>query len=34
VFAVTVEFADAAAVRKFLSDRLFRAREKKFQARR
>jgi tetraacyldisaccharide 4'-kinase len=32
-FAVTLEFADGAAVRKFLSDRLFKAREKKFQAR-
>jgi tetraacyldisaccharide 4'-kinase len=32
-FAVTLEFVDAVAVRKFLSDRLFRAREKKFQAR-
>ena len=27
--AVTLEFADAAAVRKFLADRLFKAREKK-----
>jgi tetraacyldisaccharide 4'-kinase len=30
---VTLEFADATGVRKFLSDRLFKAREKKFQAR-
>jgi tetraacyldisaccharide 4'-kinase len=29
-FKVTLEFADAAPLRKFLSDRLFRAREKKF----
>jgi tetraacyldisaccharide 4'-kinase len=29
-FAVTLEFADAAGVRKFLTDRLFRAREKRF----
>jgi tetraacyldisaccharide 4'-kinase len=32
-FVVTLEFADAAAVRKFLSEQLFRARERKFQAR-
>jgi tetraacyldisaccharide 4'-kinase len=32
-FGVTLEFADATGVRKFLSDRLFKAREKKFQAR-
>jgi len=31
-FKVTLEFADAAPLRKFLSDRLFRAREKKFSA--
>jgi hypothetical protein len=31
-FKVTLEFADAAALRKFLSDRLFKAREKKFEA--
>ena len=30
---VTLEFADAAELRKFLSSRLFRARDKKFQAR-
>ena len=30
-FAVTLEFDDAAGLRKFVSDRLFRAREKKFQ---
>jgi len=29
-FAVTLEFADAAGLRKFLADRLFKAREKKF----
>jgi len=29
-FAVTLQFADGAAVRKFLADRLFKAREKKF----
>ena len=29
-FAVTLEFADGAALRKFLADRLFKAREKKF----
>jgi tetraacyldisaccharide 4'-kinase len=29
-FAVTMEFADGASLRKFLADRLFRAREKKF----
>jgi len=32
-FAVTLQFADAAAVRKFLADRLFKARETKFQTR-
>ena len=32
-FAVTLEFGDAAPVRKFLADRLFKAREKRFQAR-
>ena len=32
-FAVRMEFTDAARVRKFLSDRLFKAREAKFQAR-
>jgi tetraacyldisaccharide 4'-kinase len=32
-FAVTLDFADAARVRKFLADRLFQARETKFQAR-
>lgn len=32
-FAVTLEFTDDAAVRKFLADRLFKAREKTFQAR-
>jgi tetraacyldisaccharide 4'-kinase len=32
-FAVTLEFADADGVRKFLADRLFKARETKFQAR-
>jgi tetraacyldisaccharide 4'-kinase len=32
-FAVTLEFTDAAGVRKFLADRLFKARETKFQAR-
>jgi tetraacyldisaccharide 4'-kinase len=32
-FAVTLEFADAAGLRKFLTDRLFKAREKKFQSR-
>jgi len=31
-FKVTLEFADAAALRKFLSDRLFKARETKFEA--
>jgi tetraacyldisaccharide 4'-kinase len=30
-FAVTLEFDDAAALRKFVSDRLFKAREKKFR---
>jgi tetraacyldisaccharide 4'-kinase len=29
-FAVTMEFADGASLRKFLADRLFRAREQKF----
>jgi tetraacyldisaccharide 4'-kinase len=29
-FAVALEFADAAAVRKFLADRLFKAREKNY----
>jgi tetraacyldisaccharide 4'-kinase len=33
VLPVTLEFADAAGVQKFLSGRLFKAREKKFQAR-
>jgi tetraacyldisaccharide 4'-kinase len=32
-FAVTLEFADGAGVRKFLAEALFKAREKKFQAR-
>ena len=32
-FAVTLEFADAAGVRKFLAEALFKARETKFQAR-
>jgi len=31
-FKVTLEFADAARLRKFLADRLFRAREKKIEA--
>jgi tetraacyldisaccharide 4'-kinase len=31
-FKVALEFADVAALRRFLSDRLFKAREKKFQA--
>jgi tetraacyldisaccharide 4'-kinase len=31
-FAVTLEFDDAAGLRKFVSDRLFKAREKKFRA--
>jgi tetraacyldisaccharide 4'-kinase len=31
-FKVTLEFANAAPLRKFLSDRLFKAREKKFSA--
>ena len=31
-FAVTLEFDDAAGLRKFVSDRLFKAREKKFHA--
>jgi tetraacyldisaccharide 4'-kinase len=30
-FAVTLEFDDAAQLRKFVSDRLFKAREKEFQ---
>ncbi len=30
-FAVTLEFDDAAGLRKFVSDRLFKAREKKFR---
>ncbi len=30
-FAVTLEFEDAARLRRFVTDRLFRAREKKFQ---
>ena len=30
-FAVTLAFDDAAALRKFVSDRLFKAREKKFR---
>ena len=29
-FAVTLEFEDAARLRKFVADRLFKAREKKF----
>jgi tetraacyldisaccharide 4'-kinase len=33
-FAVTLEFEDAARLRKFVSEQLFRAREKQFQARR
>jgi len=32
-FKVTLEFADAAPLRQFLSDRLFKAREKRFSAR-
>ena len=32
-FAITLEIEDAAKLRKFLSERLFRAREKKFRAR-
>ena len=32
-FKVALEFADVAGLRKFLSDRLFKAREKRFQAR-
>jgi tetraacyldisaccharide 4'-kinase len=32
-FKVTLEFVDATPLRKFLSDRLFKAREKKFSAR-
>ena len=32
-FAVTLEFDDAAGLRKFVSDRLFKAREKKFNSR-
>jgi tetraacyldisaccharide 4'-kinase len=31
-FKVALEFADAASLRKFLIERLFKAREKKFQA--
>jgi tetraacyldisaccharide 4'-kinase len=31
-FKVTLQFADAASLRKFLSERLFRAREKKFES--
>ena len=31
-FAVTLEFDDAAGLRKFVSDRLFKAREKKFRS--
>ncbi len=31
-FAVTLEFDDATALRKFVTDRLFKAREKKFRA--
>jgi tetraacyldisaccharide 4'-kinase len=31
-FAVTLEFEDAAQLRKFVSDRLYKAREKKFRA--
>ena len=31
-FAVTLEFADATRLRKFVSDRLFKARERKFDA--
>ena len=30
-FAVTLEFADAAKLRSFVTDRLFRAREKKYR---
>jgi tetraacyldisaccharide 4'-kinase len=33
VLAVTLEFADADGIRKFLVDRLFKARETRFQAR-
>jgi tetraacyldisaccharide 4'-kinase len=33
VLPVTLEFADAAGLRKFLTDRLFKAREKRFQSR-
>ena len=33
-FAVTLEFDDAAGLRKFVSDRLFKAREKKFRVNR
>ena len=32
LFAVTLEFDDAVGLRKFLSDQLFRAREKRFRA--
>jgi len=31
-FKVALEFADGAGLRKFLSDRLFKARKRKFQA--
>jgi tetraacyldisaccharide 4'-kinase len=30
-FAVSLEFADAVALRRLVSDRLFKAREKKFR---
>ena len=33
VFAVTLEFDDVTKLRSFVSDRLFKAREKKYQAR-
>jgi tetraacyldisaccharide 4'-kinase len=33
-FQVTLEFDDGAILRKFLADRLFRAREKRFRAER
>ena len=32
-FAVTLEFDDAAQLRKFVTDRLFQARERKFRGR-
>ncbi len=32
-FAVTLEFEDAAKLRAFVSDRLFKAREKQYQTR-